>query len=69
MSKKKKMLYVPGRVNAMISVQLFGQTVTLPVTTLADGCEGCMLVFRTKTAALKWGGDADLIEIEEGKNE
>jgi len=67
MSKKSKKLYIPSRMKIQVGITVQNQEALLPISDMADGCIGCMLVFRTKTAALKWGGDADLIVIPEPK--
>ena len=47
-------------------VLVLGKAVTLPISDMADGCVGCMLVFDTRESAVKYIGDEEgtIIQIK-----
>ena len=47
-------------------ISIIGKTVALPISDLADGCVGCLLVFETKEGAAAYvgeGGGGSIVQV------
>jgi len=65
-------MWVTHRLKTSAGVQAFGQKITLPLSGMAEGCCGCLLVFSTREQAVAYAGDENLvceIEYKETPNE
>ena len=62
----KDKLYIAMKIGPMfLQETMIGSVAVNPKLELPDGCEGAMLVFRTKKAAYDfWGNDVELVEIK-----
>lgn len=58
-------MWVTLRLKTTAEVQAYGRKVTLPVSDLAEGCCGCLLVFSTREQAVEYAEDENLVfEVE-----
>ena len=60
-------MWLGTKMKTEIGVSMLGMVTQLPISDVADGCCGCILVFRTKKQAVKYcGKEAELIKVREG---
>ncbi len=55
------MMYLAMSLKQHAEVSVFGNTVALPITGMADGCVGCLLVFESREAAAEYAGEGGSI--------